>query len=297
MSDDQQQTPVRGGRRSSFAGQTFADLFGSSRPSVPKAPESNSPPPTQQMPGPISQAAAQAQRRRMSLTTIGLSGSPTQTSPFGSYRGRRDSIGSANSGSIDESAIAEDDTAARDTSNGSAPATPFARRTSFGARALRDIRTASFGGGGGGPGSPGQNGRSPPPAASSGAANRASQTGTASSRDAKGRGLSLATPCLHGSASHARALAYDRDTLLTSYCAAGSSSEGFNWSDNFHSRAQRTSIAGPSGGGPPVAAAHGRAKSVAVMEPPPVAQMPKPKEQKRPDAFQERILKGDFYMD
>jgi hypothetical protein len=39
---------------------------------------------------------------------------------------------------------------------------------------------------------------------------------------------------------------------------------------------------------------HQRAKSVAIMEPPrdiPVAQS------KRPDAFQERILKGDFYMD
>ena len=37
-----------------------------------------------------------------------------------------------------------------------------------------------------------------------------------------------------------------------------------------------------------------RAKSVATMEPP-VREMPK--EQKRPDHFQERILKGDFYMD
>jgi hypothetical protein len=33
------------------------------------------------------------------------------------------------------------------------------------------------------------------------------------------------------------------------------------------------------------------------MDPPPAAAMPKPKEQKRPDHFQERILKGDFYMD
>lgn len=39
-----------------------------------------------------------------------------------------------------------------------------------------------------------------------------------------------------------------------------------------------------------------RSKSVAVMEPP-VREMPKPKEQVRPDHFQERILKGDFYMD
>lgn len=32
------------------------------------------------------------------------------------------------------------------------------------------------------------------------------------------------------------------------------------------------------------------------MEAPPVAP-PKPKERPRPDHFQERILKGDFYMD
>lgn len=42
---------------------------------------------------------------------------------------------------------------------------------------------------------------------------------------------------------------------------------------------------------PPV---HQRAKSVATMEPP-IREMPKTA--KAPDAFQERILKGDFYMD
>jgi hypothetical protein len=39
---------------------------------------------------------------------------------------------------------------------------------------------------------------------------------------------------------------------------------------------------------------HQRAKSVAIMEPP-VREMPK--QPKVPDAMQERILKGDFYMD
>ena len=74
------------------------------------------------MPGPISQAAAQAQQRRMSLTTLGLSGSPGQTSPFGSYRGRRGSI----SASTDESAIAEDDNETQKEDTGTSP-TPFAR--------------------------------------------------------------------------------------------------------------------------------------------------------------------------
>jgi len=39
---------------------------------------------------------------------------------------------------------------------------------------------------------------------------------------------------------------------------------------------------------------HQRAKSVAIMEPPRDIQTT---QAKRPDAFQERILKGDFYMD
>ena len=247
-------------------------------------------PPTQQLPGPISQAAAQAhQRRRLSLTTLGLSGSPNQTSPFGSFRGRNDSIGSANSGSIDESAIAEDDGAVAQANNGSAPNTPFARRTSFGAKALRDIRTNSFGGGGGGgPGSPGQNGTRSPPASS-----KAAQNGTISSRESKGRGLSLA-PAPHSPSSPESCRV--GDCMLTSLVTG--SNEGFNWSDNFRNRAERTSIAAQGAVGAPLSANnHSRAKSVAVMEPPPVAQIPKPKETKRPDHFQERILKGDFYMD
>jgi len=226
------QSPPRT-RRSSFAGATFADLFGTARSSV-SAPR-NVPSTTNgdsqqgQYPGPITNAAAQAQRRRMSLTTLGLSGSPTATSPFGSYRGRGESIGSANSGSIDESAV-EDDFAKDQTT----PTTPFARRMSFGARAMRDIRSGGSGGGGGVDGSPPQNG------------------------------------------------------------------EGFNWSENLRSRAERTSIAGPSGGGgvglPLGSQGHSRAKSIATMEPP-REMPPQPRAAKKPDHFQERILKGDFYMD
>jgi len=49
-------------------------------------------------------------------------------------------------------------------------------------------------------------------------------------------------------------------------------------------------------GPPPSLGPHGhqRAKSVAIMEPP-AREMPK--QPKVPDAMQERILKGDFYMD
>lgn len=80
--------------------------------------------------------------------------------------------------------------------------------------------------------------------------------------------------------------------MLTGHVAAG---EGFNWSENLRTRAERTSIASQGGGAPPAPSAkHARAQSVAVMEPPVRAM---PREPQRPDAFQERILKGDFYMD
>ncbi|EME80442.1 uncharacterized protein MYCFIDRAFT_111933, partial [Pseudocercospora fijiensis CIRAD86] len=178
--------------------------------------------PVQSYPGSIAHAAASAQRRRLSISTLGLSASPN-SSPFGSYNNRRDSYGTAGSDSIDESAIEDEPGPAN-----AAPQTPFARRMSFGAKALRDVRT-------GGTTSPSQNG-----------------------------------------------------------------SEGFNWSENFRTRAERSWVGGGSSGfgfgqsSPP--GRQDRSKSVAVMEPP-AREMPKPKEQVRPDHFQERILKGDFYMD
>ena len=213
MADEpnQSQSPPRNARRSSFAGQTFAEIFSSggrqsiNRGSTDAPPPAPSSPPAPQPVGPISKAAQQAQQRRLSLTTLGLSGSPNQSSPFAPFRSRGDSIGSAsaNSGSIDDSAIAEDE-APRDQGNGSPTNTPFARRTSFGARALRDIRGNSFSGGGGSPGSPGQNGTNPPSSNDTSASKANAQTskanaqknGTISSRDAKGRGLSLAPPTI-----------------------------------------------------------------------------------------------------
>ncbi|KAM3414467.1 hypothetical protein BST61_g9631 [Cercospora zeina] len=220
-------------RRSSFAGETFANLFSGGRSGgiSRTTSEYNGSQQPYNGAGPITSAAAQAQRRRLSLTTLGLSASPGQASPFGSYNSRRDSYGTAASDSIDESAIEEDD----GKTSYPTPATPFARRMSFGAKALRDVRTGNSANGGGG--------GSPP-----------------------------------------------------------NGSEGFNWSDNFRSRAERTSsIAGGSlfnnnNAGPSPPMKHDRSKSVAVMEPP-AREMPKPKEQVRPDHFQERILKGDFYMD
>nr|OQO17346.1 hypothetical protein B0A51_14866 [Rachicladosporium sp. CCFEE 5018] len=306
MADDNNPPPQRT-RRSSFAGQTLADLFGGSRPARPSNNDSQ---PAQQFPGPITSAAAQAQQRRLSIATLGLSGSPNSTtSPFGSLRGlnRRDSLSSANSGSLDESAI-EDEPSMTTAGSGSVPHTPFARRMSFGARAMRDIRTSSGSAGGGGT-SPGlQNGRSPPPVVSSkpgnsharvpsvSASNSSStaNNGTISARANGGRGLSSLPLPPHSFFFFTPSSFLEHVTNLSS-----PTGEGFNWSDNLRSRAERTSIAAPSGvsagNGSPGPAHHARAKSVATMEPP-TREIPKPVASK-PDHFQERILKGDFYMD
>lgn len=68
--------------------------------------------------------------------------------------------------------------------------------------------------------------------------------------------------------------------------------QGYDFAENLRSRAERSSVSIP--GGIPQPTVHTRAKSVAIMDPP---QREVPKQPKMPDAFQERILKGDFYMD
>ncbi|KAL2757384.1 hypothetical protein ACRALDRAFT_2079759, partial [Sodiomyces alcalophilus JCM 7366] len=96
--------------------------------------------------------------------------------------------------------------------------------------------------------------------------------------------------------------------------------QGFNWSEQLRSRAESSvqgprpsftfgstmSTSPPRGNGQPAnaaaAARRDRAKSVAEMPAPPtqassVSPRPPEPERRKPDAFQERILKGDFYMD
>jgi len=202
-------------RRGSFTTQTFNSIFGRSNSTGG---------PTAPFPGPISTAAANDQRRRMSITTLGLSGSsPTQASPF--PFGRRASV-SDRSDSIDESAIDDDDSPRRPSN------VSFTRRMSVGAQALRARSN------GGSPGASGEGG-------------------------------------------------------------------GFNWSEQLRSRAEssvsqshRPSFS-TSPTGPKAPALHDRARSVEMQNPPlstPAPTPPKPA-RKQPDAFQERILKGDFYMD
>lgn len=258
-------------RRASVTSQTFQDLFGRSNSYVGQQAAA-------QQTGPITSAAAQAQRRRLSLTTIGLSASPGQTSPFQNPRTRTESISSANSGSVDESPF-EDDYAPSNSATSSNPATPFARRLSFGARAMRDVRQSS-----GSVGNP--NGRP--------SIHKASSPPTG-----RGRGLSSLSRSLP---SHTRRHSqiwpfsiaeYPDSNYVDNSLTSWSTGEGYNFADNLRSRAERGSMSGPP---PPSMSqtSHHRAKSVAIMEPP-AREMPK--QPRVPDAMQERILKGDFYMD
>jgi len=203
-------------RRGSITAQTFTNIFARSN--------STSGGPPSPFPGPITTAAAQDQRRRMSISTLGLSGtSPTQGAAF--PFGRRGSVSTSNSEGIDESAIDDDDGPGR-----SAPTTPFTRRMSFGAQALRGAR-----GGGGSPGT----------------------------------------------------------------SAEGS---GFNWSEQLRTRAESSVSQSQRPSFSTAFSAKSQAqdrKSITEMPAPP-AVIPPPQptrpERKKPDEFQERILKGDFYI-
>lgn len=168
-------------RRSSFAGQAFADLFGR-QPNGP-SPNSNGNSNANYQ-GPITSAAAQANRRRLSLTTLGLSGSPNQPSPFNTMRSRGESVSSATSGSFNESPFDDDDTSSSNSPPNTAATSPFARRLSFGARALRDVKQ------GNGSGNTSANGRARPNASSK------SPTPSTNITATKGRGLSCSLPSI-----------------------------------------------------------------------------------------------------
>ncbi|KAK4128960.1 hypothetical protein N657DRAFT_668088 [Parathielavia appendiculata] len=266
-------------RRGSITSSAFTNLFRAN---------SLSQPPTAPFPTPLATAAMNDQRRRLSVTTLGLSGtSPTTTSTLL----RRASL-STNSDSIDENAI-EDDESPR-----TAPASAVNRRMSFGAtQPIRGVR---------GPTSPGTNGRPPQPIR----------------RTSMARGSPPTPPLPSASVGSytwgkiaSQASTANQSRIPSDLCSPSARpDQGFNWSEQLRSRAESTVAAGPRpsfslasglGGSPPRAAApapapvsprHDRAKSFSDMPAPP-AQPPKPRAPQKPDPFQERILKGDFYMD
>jgi len=269
---------ARSQRRGSVTSAAITNLFRSNSISqTPVAP----------FPGPLSNAAlTEQQRRRLSINTLGLSGtSPTAQSSFL----RRASL-STNADSIDESAVEEDEVVR------TAPTTPFTRRMSLGAaQAMRGMRGGT---------SPGANGRPPPPLRRNSTARGGPPTppiGTAGAGNYTWGKIS------------SQASTANRAGPGSDVCSPSARlDQGFNWSDQLRSRAESVtsgsrasfSFGSGFGGSPPrgsmsVPSAiphHDRAKSVSDMPAPP-AQTPRARVPQKPDHFQERILKGDFYMD
>jgi hypothetical protein len=240
---------------------------------------------------PINQSNSAANdRRRLSITTLGLSGtSPGNSVP---YTMRRGSV-STNSDSIDESAIDDDDAAPSNAKT--APTTPFVRRMSFGGTAMRNYRPN---------GSPGNgNGTSSPPSGLRSSAQKTFQipsTGAAPPAAVRRASSALPSPSpLQASNTKLSSTSSDSPYSRTDQ------QQGFNWSEQLRSRAEssvsgaRPSFSFASGSPPRGSVQHDRAKSISDMPQPPAqasAATAKP-ERPKPDAFQERILKGDFYMD
>lgn len=284
-------------RRGSITSSAFTNLFRNN---------SVSQPPATAFPTPLTSTAISDQRRRLSVTTLGLSGtSPTTPSALL----RRASL-STNADSIDENAI-EDGDDARTT-----PATPFTRRMSFGAaQAMRGVR---------GPTSPGTNGMPYQPAATRRTSTTVRGSPPTPPLPTPGVGVGvgvgnytwgkmMTTPTTTSQASTA-----NQSKTAPDLCSpAVRPDQGFNWSDQLRSRAESSVAAGsrpsfsfasglgsspprappaPAAQAAPVSPRHDRAKSVSDMPPPP-AQPPRPRAPQKPDHFQERILKGDFYMD
>ena len=251
MSDENSPPPTpasSSARRASFSqGQKFSDIFGRSPTGMN--------PGTTTYPGPITTAAAnaQAQRRRTSISALGLSGSPTQ-STLASMRNRTESWSSGGTNSIDENAIEEGDAAP-----GTSPSSPFGRRLSFGARAYQEARMR------------GENGNS----------------------------TSSSTAHRRAPSSSSQKSASDYAKRLSNQ-STQRSGEGLKWSEQLRSRAERSSstTTSPTTATPPGFSSRESPKSVPnAATQPTAAQQPVPYERPKPDAFQERILKGDFYMD
>jgi hypothetical protein len=115
-------------RRASLApGSSLTELFSKPGNSGANAGTQATSPP---FPSPITTVAANAQsshRRRLSITTLGLSGSPSQTSPFGSRIIRPSSISSSvgsTSSNLEEAVDDSENTPPNTTTS------PFARRAS-----------------------------------------------------------------------------------------------------------------------------------------------------------------------
>lgn len=250
-------------RRASYAGQRLSELFGRPPPIITGTPA---------FPGPITAAAHQAnQKRRMSIASVGLGASPTQGSPSSTPHTRQDSFSSSGS--------APGDSAIDDSGDQAAPlgSSPTFRRLSFGSRAMGQMSGGIT------------NGR----------LQSVSDTSPSSTSPSRSRVL---PPKLVESTEEDQQAPPSSSTLQTPsklsnvFNRPAGESGGFNWSTEMRNRAQRSSsIASPTGN-LSVSLFPQKSASIAPapVPPPPPAAI---KQQTPPDHFQERILKGDFYMD
>ncbi|KAL4919392.1 hypothetical protein BDW62DRAFT_179499 [Aspergillus aurantiobrunneus] len=228
--------------------------------------------------GSMANAMANAQsnqRRRLSIATLGLSGSPTQPLQYGNRNFRQGSISSSvgSSPGNTEEAVTED---VENSPPGGMPKSPFARRLSFGAQALRDARSGSIG-----------NGRyhlSPPVSPAAGKRRTASSAGVPNHSTSNSISGTLSASTYKGLPQN--------DISNKSRRPIG---EGFNWSEALRARAERGPISpGSAQTQQNQQVQHRRAASIASMDQP-AREIPKqPKQSNKPDFFQEKILRGDF---
>jgi len=195
------------------------------------------------------------QPRRLSVTTLGLSGSPTQASTFGNRGIRQGSISSSWGSVPNDDALGED---VEGSPLGATPSSPLGRRVSFGAQALREARTGSIG-----------NGRYPPGSSSTTASSPKSRSSASASKSPQDES---------SNASRRLGEGFNWSEALRSRAERGPSISG-------PISPQNPSAARPSG--------HQRAASIASMEYP-AREIPKQPKQIKPDFFQEKILRGDF---
>jgi hypothetical protein len=186
-----------------------------------------------------------AQRRRLSVSTLGIHGS-SPTSSNAPYHFRRASTSTnSNSESIDECAVEEDEMG-YPTSAKTAPSTPF-RRMSVGGPPVRGFRNGSIG------------------------------TGKTSSATPRTRDQNT--------------ISWSEQLRTRAESSVSGQRPSFSLGNGFGTSPPRGSVAQPP---------QEHIRSVTEMHAPPAqaaSARPKQPERRKPDAFQERILKGDFYMD
>ncbi|OCT46737.1 hypothetical protein CLCR_02062 [Cladophialophora carrionii] len=247
-------------RRSSIVEMFSPRLNTSSSAAVSSSPPSAGVPSTPTVP---------QHRRGTSITALGLTTNPSNQSHFSAFGlQRRASVATSSVASSpdfknsfgDEPVVLEEDDTSRAAIN-PPPSPSFARRVSFGAQALRDVRLG---------GSPGASGGGRRPSSSLlTTLDENSENATASRRATSG--------------------------------TAKTAGEGFNWSEAIRDRTKRSpsfSSGNPFHQG---GAARPRSASISNPEPPkeipkPI-ESPPARMMRKPDHLGERMLRGDFMMD